>query len=106
MSNHICVCTKIAREEKQDYLEMMESFRTPKASGTDKSSQGTISQSFMLRLSKKDMARIEDQMLKAVVATNSSYNALCNPEFTKLFYLLNPSFQPPGRTKLRTSILD
>lgn len=45
-------------------------------------------------------------MIRALITTNTSFNALSNPEFTELFRILNPSFTPPGKTALRTIIFE
>lgn len=61
---------------------------------------------FHLKLGKSQILKIESQLVRAAIATNTGLNALANSEYLKAFKMLNPSFQLSGKTSLRTTVFE
>jgi len=105
MHNHVKSCTNISLSARNLYLMNKHAFHNNNTNAT-KSSTCSIKEFYQPKVGKKFASKIETQMIRAAIATNTSFHALTNPEFIELFRLLNPSFVAPGKTALRTSIFE
>lgn len=105
MFNHIRSCHKIPEAVKQKYYDSDSSWKPRTSSTKSALNTGNIRTFFQPSLSKSNYSRIQDEMLRAAIDNNVSFNAICSPSFTKLFRLLNPTFNPTSASTLRTSVL-
>lgn len=106
MHNHIKACRMISATVKNDYYASNSSWKPTSIRNEATSNAGNINKFFQPKISKTFSRAIESQMVRAIVTTDISFNALCHPEFVKLFRMLNPSFTPSSVSTLRTSALN
>lgn len=105
LKSHILACTRISAAARKEYTQSAFSFRKNHASRSGASGT-SIKNFFQTKIGKSQIMRIEAQLVRAAIATNTGLNSISNPEFLKAYKMLNPSFELSGRTALRTTVFD
>lgn len=105
LKSHILACPRISSAARNQYQRSTFSFRN---TNVPEKTQGSssIKNFFQVKLSKAQISRIESQLVRGAIATNTALNVLSNPEYLKAFQMLNPSFQLCGKTSFRTTVFE
>eukprot|EP00171_Calliarthron_tuberculosum_P003158 IDg3158t1 len=106
MGNHIKNCSHLPSGARLRYVNSSDSFKASTTRGISSGDTQSIKNFFQPKLTADASRKIENQLLRAFIATNTSFNAASSSEFQKLFNMLNSSFITPRRTKLSTTVFD
>lgn len=61
-------------------------------------------ENFVVRTSKAEKDKIDEQLAKFVFATHIAFNAIENAEFLRFCELMRPGYRPPCRKTLSTTL--
>lgn len=96
-------CSRISAAARKTYQQSALSFRKNEVSSAHPPGS-SIKNFFQAKLGKSQISKIESQLVRGAIATNTALRAITHPENLKAFKMLNPSFNLSGITVLRTTV--